>query len=446
MSSTTTTVTIKTLKATAEATKTIKTTTRTVARGEVTEDEATDIAAGSMRMSTRTVTETAMTEMPTTTTTFSDSARLADRYFYLLDITHSESDKVRMEENLVEHVKDTISILESKSGEKIRWMYIGKTYIDVREGQTFNRLNHETWKEKGIDDRWNSTRTRKGHKDQYYAKDGMVVLCAFTQDDLPTGSRRSHEYLALAMEQRLIHHFQIFDTNELPVVVNPSADQGSTSIHTNTSKLNECENARAAPPPQSAHRASVVYMTFAYREEGQEGGRQEGQGGGRQEGQGGGRQEQRGGRQEGQGGGRQEQGQERGQEGGQEDDEENNEENNEENEDSKENGEDEENNEDNRDEEENAPLKESVSETSSAKKSAKEISTSLPMSAFAENYPHFSSTPISSPKESISSPTTSALPSKENIPPLSTSSPLSTVRKDLLPALEETLELLQTTQ
>ena len=89
----------------------------------------------------------------------------------------------------------------------------------------------------------------------------------------------------------------------------------------------------------------------------------------------------------------------------------------------------------------------SVLEASLTTKSAKEESASLPMSAFSENgYPRFSSTPISSPKESISSPTTSALSSKENIPPLSTSSPLSTVRKDLLPALEETLELLQTTQ
>ena len=139
-------------------------------------------------------------------------------YYRLMDITQSGKEKARMEDILVNHVKDTIRILESTSRKTIEFMYIGKTYTDVREGQTFNRLNHETWK---MSDRLSD------HNDKYYAKDGKVVLCAFTESDLPAGSRRSQEFLAVAMEQRLIHHFQIFETNKL--VANKTFDQDQST-------------------------------------------------------------------------------------------------------------------------------------------------------------------------------------------------------------------------
>ena len=233
---------------------------------QLTEEEAADIAPRSTKMTTRVETrkevtgdETTVTVGPTTTKFKPGGLALKDHFFFLIDINHSEKDKERMEEILVEHVKDTICVLESTSGRIINKMYIGKTYVDGTDGTTFNCLNHETWDKKGIAKRWSD------HKGDGKPTDGMVVLCAFTQDDLPAGSRRSHEYLAVAMEQRLIHHFQIFDTKELPVAVNSSFDQGGISVHTNTtSKLNTCENAHA--PPQPAHHASVVYMTFAYRQ------------------------------------------------------------------------------------------------------------------------------------------------------------------------------------
>ena len=167
-----------------------------------------------------------------------------------MDITQSGKDKARMEDILVNHVKDTIRILERRSEKTIKCMYIGKTYTDVREGETFNRLNHETWK---MSDRLSD------HNDKYYAKDGKVVLCAFTESDLPAGSRRSQEFLAVAMEQRLIHHFQIFETNKL--VANKTFDQGGISNHTNNCTLRTSDS---VDPPKPNHHAYVVYMTFAY--------------------------------------------------------------------------------------------------------------------------------------------------------------------------------------
>ena len=65
---------------------------------------------------------------------------------------------------------------------EINLMYIGKTYIDNKMGTTFDRLNHTTWNRKGINDRWSD------HKGESKPTDGMVVLCAFTQGDLPAGS------------------------------------------------------------------------------------------------------------------------------------------------------------------------------------------------------------------------------------------------------------------
>ena len=202
-------------------------------------------------------------------------------YHHLIDIT--AKDKVAMEESLVQHVKDTIDKLEEISGRGIEFVYFGKTYVDKKNPEPepepepyFNRLKPETWKNTGIKARWEdhnskvktATNSRKKYVDSNYAKDGMVVLCAFTKDDLPTGSRRSQEYLALAMEQRLIHHFQIFGVQET-IVMNNTFNQGRISDHTNTSgvdaddsTLNTCD---AADPPEPEHEVYVIYMTFAYK-------------------------------------------------------------------------------------------------------------------------------------------------------------------------------------
>ena len=272
--STTTTVTTKTLKTTeaAEPIKTIKTIARTTAKGEVTQDEAANLAPGTAKMTTRTVTETTISEKPEKTATFREG--LEGRYFFLLDITHAERDKVRMEENLIEHVKDTILILEARLKRTIGQIYIGKTYVGIKDGQIFDqifdRLDHRTWTMtgtnttmKGINDRWSEHQKNS---------EGMVVLCAFTREDLPAGSRRSQEHLAVAMEQRLIHHFQIFDTEKL--TVNKSFNEGGTTKHTKDNNqaspgvhfdYNDLDHTcNPTTPPSPTYCAYVIYMTFSF--------------------------------------------------------------------------------------------------------------------------------------------------------------------------------------
>ena len=195
-------------------------------------------------------------------------------YHHLIDISQSNRDKVKMEENLVRQVNDAIHMIEEKSGREIELMYIGKTYADKKEQeQRFNRLDPTEWDTKGIKARWDDHRSenpeKKAKRNADHAKDGMVVVCVFTRDDLPAGSRRSQEYLALAMEQRLIHHFQIFDARK--ILINKTFDEGSISTHTKSfSELSisvysdnpELDLTRSIPKPN--HYAGVLYMTFAF--------------------------------------------------------------------------------------------------------------------------------------------------------------------------------------
>ena len=192
-------------------------------------------------------------------------------YHHLIDISQSNRDKVKMEENLVRQVNDAIHMIEDKSGREIELMYIGKTFVDKAVGQPFNRLDPETWIKNGIKARWedHTSLEKKNKRNADHAKDGLVVLCVFTRDDLPAGSRRSQEFLAIAMEQRLIHHFQIFDARK--ILINKTFDEGSRSPHTKSfSELSisvysdnpELDLTRSIPKPN--HYAAVIYMTFAF--------------------------------------------------------------------------------------------------------------------------------------------------------------------------------------
>ena len=111
-------------------------------------------------------------------------------YHHLIDI--SGEDKVTMEESLVEHVKNTIDKLKKLSRKDIELVYLGKTYVGKKKKKCFNRLDPETWKKKGIKARWEdhyskiktTTNSRKEYVDANYAKDGMVVLCVFTEEGI----------------------------------------------------------------------------------------------------------------------------------------------------------------------------------------------------------------------------------------------------------------------
>ena len=190
-----------------------------------------------------------------------------------MDITEFKGNKEGMEKRLVDHIKEAIQEQET-DGNKIEWLYIGKTYVDKDKRNPFNHMNPGTWKTNGIADRWIP------HQDNpEIPSDGMVVLCAFTKEHLPDHSRRSQEFLAIAMEQRLIQHFQIFDTERK--LVNDSFNQGGTSDHTNESvntttsfnaddttiiAIDPALNISSRDPPTPNHHAYVLYMTYAYKE------------------------------------------------------------------------------------------------------------------------------------------------------------------------------------
>ena len=187
-------------------------------------------------------------------------------YHHLIDIAQSYQDKAAMEQGLVNHVNNTIRLLEQRSRRKIELMYIGKANVDKNgDSEYFDHMDPTTWTTDGIASRWIA------HKNKYYAQGGMVVLCVFTEDHLPVGSRRSQEFLALAMEQRLIHHFQIFDTEK--VLVNETFNSGKTTVHTKDAwKLSisiekdhaDLDLTSREPVPNPKYCAYVIYMTFTY--------------------------------------------------------------------------------------------------------------------------------------------------------------------------------------
>ena len=251
MSTSTTTTSLDTTRKGNTTTTAIKTTTKTIEAAKITETTTT------------------------TTTTVKPIPKKSDVKgpwkYRLVDITEFKGNKEGMEKRLVDHIKEAIQEQET-DGNKIEWLYIGKTYVDKDKRKPFNHMNPENWKTNGIADRWIP---HQGNPE--IPSDGMVVLCAFTKEHLPDHSRRSQEFLAIAMEQRLIQHFQIFDTERK--LVNDSFNQGGTSDHTNESvntttsfnagdttiiAIDPALNISSRDPPTPNHHAYVLYMTYAY--------------------------------------------------------------------------------------------------------------------------------------------------------------------------------------
>ena len=156
-------------------------------------------------------------------------------------------------ENKVKHIKrkliaqleSTIRELELHSDRTIAKIYIGKTYIQRKRKpgggfRTVDPINHHTWKKNGISSRWHV------HKHEDYGRDGLVVLGAITRETMPERCRgRVHqEDFALAMEQKLLHHYLLSHPD--PRVVNDSFSTGQLT-------KDKCS-------------AYAVYMAFRYED------------------------------------------------------------------------------------------------------------------------------------------------------------------------------------
>ena len=142
-------------------------------------------------------------------------------------VNNLELEVEAIKEKLVKQLESTISDLELQSDRTIAKIYIGKTYIHRRKRPgggylTFDPLNSYTWRKKGISSRW------QDHKKEDYGRDGLVVLGAITRETMPERCRESgqidQEDFALAMEQKLLHHYLLSHPD--PRVVNDSFSTG----------------------------------------------------------------------------------------------------------------------------------------------------------------------------------------------------------------------------
>ena len=104
------------------------------------------------------------------------------------------------ERNLIEKVND---IIRRNRREQVTEYYIGKAFVNAR-GQNFDRRDPDTWDFEGIDARWGE-RNGEGY-------DGLIILTVIDAD-VVTGCPYTQKDFALALEQKLIHHYKI-DKND----------------------------------------------------------------------------------------------------------------------------------------------------------------------------------------------------------------------------------------
>ena len=164
---------------------------------------------------------------------------------YRVNIDGTTIDKAG--EMMIKHANKCLHCIEKCRGKKVQRVYFGKTCIHHRTSIK-DRLRQYTWGKERIRQRWmDHSKGKEGRLN--YGKDGMVVLAAISEESLPQccqGNSRYHqEDYALALEQRLIHHFMF-----------TKADQRLYN-HTVTAGRSD---KRYSP-------AYAVYMTFAMEEE-----------------------------------------------------------------------------------------------------------------------------------------------------------------------------------
>ena len=133
------------------------------------------------------------------------------------DITNTTKiDQAR--DRIAAHIDRCITAIEIGREKKISKFYIGKTYIHrtkrSRGGHNdIDPKNPNTWKKKGIKDRWDA------HSQNDYGRDGLVVVAVVTRSELPptTVPRMRQQDYTIALEQQLLHEY-LFMENERRLV------------------------------------------------------------------------------------------------------------------------------------------------------------------------------------------------------------------------------------
>ena len=116
------------------------------------------------------------------------------------------------EDKLTEKIDTLFQDLQIQTDKEIKMFYIGKTFVrgNKKYKRRVNPLNPLTWRKQGISSRWGE------HKEKEYGEDGMIVIAIITRDQVPGGaaSKVKQELYTLALEQRLLHYYQITKGDE----------------------------------------------------------------------------------------------------------------------------------------------------------------------------------------------------------------------------------------
>ena len=146
---------------------------------------------------------------------FDQLSRGGCRYYvcdrgYLVDITQLDTLE-KAEDKLVENIENIFQDLQTQTEKKITKFYIGKTFVQANQKYPkLYPLNPGSWRKEGISSRW------KDHRKEEYGKDGMIVIAVIARDQVPTtvASKVKQELYTLALEQRLLHYYQITKGDE----------------------------------------------------------------------------------------------------------------------------------------------------------------------------------------------------------------------------------------
>ena len=137
-------------------------------------------------------------------------------------------------EKLKNQISQSIRDIETQNmdGRKIESYVIGKSQVQrkTKAGggfQTFNSMNHNTWKlgEAGVNNRWSSYYKAEGFN-------GLVVLAAIPrssvpQDILDKDETMNQEQYAIALEQELLKYFRLVAVDRR--IINKTFQVGRTA-------------------------------------------------------------------------------------------------------------------------------------------------------------------------------------------------------------------------
>lgn len=128
------------------------------------------------------------------------------------------------EDDLIQKVD---GIKRAIGNRRISYYYIGKTSVDTIEGEIFDRRNPNTWDKTLIQGRWDdhkNPRQPENPRDPRIPDYNVLIVLTVIDAEVVDERRFTHEDFALALEQRLIHHYKI-DEND-PKIKNRTFNEG----------------------------------------------------------------------------------------------------------------------------------------------------------------------------------------------------------------------------